>query len=235
MRAVILAGGQGSRLKPFTVVIPKPLVPIGEMPILELLIRQLKAQGFKRLTLSVGYLASLIEAYCGDGSRWDIPIDYLHETDPLGTAGFLGLLDDLDDDRVLVVNGDTMTDLDMGVVYREHDVHDAATICTNVRSITVGFGVVHTDRQGRMEGYEEKPELQYEVSIGVNVISAWAIERFVERSTHLDMPDLLRAIRRDSATVRVRRTDAFWLDMGRMADLETAVEIFADDPSRFLP
>ena len=125
MRAVILAGGQGSRLKPFTVVIPKPLVPIGEMPILELLIRQLKAQGFERMTLSVGYLASLIEAYCGDGSRWDIRIDYLHETEPLGTAGFLGLLDDLDDDRVLVVNGDTMTDLDMGAVYREHDVRDA--------------------------------------------------------------------------------------------------------------
>jgi NDP-mannose synthase len=235
MRAVILAGGQGTRLKPFTVVIPKPLVPIGEMPILELLIRQLKAQGFERVTLSVGYLASLIEAYCGDGSRWDIPIDYLHETDPLGTAGFLGLLDDLEEDRVLVVNGDTLTDLDMGAVYREHDVHDAATICTNMRSITLGFGVVHTDREGRMEGYEEKPELRYEVSMGVNVVSAWAIERFVERSTHLDMPDLLRTIRRDSATVRVRRTDAYWLDMGRIADLETAVEVFEHDPSRFLP
>lgn len=235
MRAVILAGGQGRRLKPFTVVIPKPLVPIGEMPILELLIRQLKAQGFKRVTLSVGYLASLIEAYCGDGSRWDIPIDYLHETDPLGTAGFLGLLDDLDDDRVLVVNGDTMTDLDMGAVYREHDVHDAATICTNVRSVTVGFGVVHTDREGRMEGYEEKPELRYEVSMGVNVVSAWAIERFVERGRHLDMPDLLRLIQGKAEAVRVRPTDAYWLDMGRMADLETAVEDFAREPGRFLP
>lgn len=235
MRAVILAGGQGSRLKPFTVVIPKPLVPIGEMPILELLIRQLKAQGFDRVTLSVGYLASLIEAYCGNGSRWDIRIDYLHETDPLGTAGFLGLLHDLDEDRVLLVNGDTMTDLDMGAVYREHDVQDAATICTNVRSVTVGFGVVHIDPEGRMEGYEEKPELRYEVSMGVNVLSAWAIGRFVEGSTHLDMPDLLRAISRESETVRVRRTDAYWLDMGRMADLEAAIEIFERDPSRFLP
>jgi NDP-mannose synthase len=235
MRAVILAGGQGTRLKPLTVVIPKPLVPIGDMPILELLIRQLKARGFERLTLSVGYLASLIEAYCGDGSRWNIRIDYLHETVPLGTAGFLSLLDDLDDDRVLVVNGDTLTDLDMGAVYREHDVHDAATICTNVRTVNVGFGVVHTDREGRMEGYEEKPELRYEVSMGVNVVSAWAIERFVQRSVHLDMPDLLRTIRRDSATVRVRRTDAYWLDMGRMADLETAVEVFERDRRRFLP
>ena len=86
-----------------------------------------------------------------------------------------------------------------------------------------------------MEGYEEKPELRYEVSMGVNVLSAWAIERFVERSTHLDMPDLLRAIRRESATVRVRRTDAYWLDMGRMADLEAAIEVFERDPARFLP
>lgn len=235
MRAVILAGGQGSRLKPFTVVIPKPLVPIGEMPILELLIRQLQAQGFQRLTLSVGYLASLIEAYCGDGSRWGVSIDYLHEAEPLGTAGFLGLIDDLAEDRVLVVNGDTMTDLDMGAVYREHEIRDAATICTNVRTVDVGFGVVHTDHDGRMEGYEEKPELRYEVSMGVNVLSAWAIERFVEGSTHLDLPELLRAMSRASATVRVRRTDAYWLDIGRMPDLEAAVEVFARDPSRFLP
>ena len=123
----------------------------------------------------------------------------------------------------------------MGAVYLEHDVRDAATICTNIRTVTVGFGVVHTDHEGRMEGYEEKPEFRYEVSMGVNVISAWAIERFLERSAQLDMPDLLRAMRRASATVRVRRTDAFWLDMGRMADLEAAVEVFARDRSRFLP
>jgi NDP-sugar pyrophosphorylase family protein len=235
MRALILAGGQGTRLQPFTVVIPKPLVPIGDMPILELLIRQLKAQGFERLTLSVGYLASLIEAYCGDGSRWQIPIDYLHEADPLGTAGFLGLLDDLDGDRVLVVNGDTLTDLDMGQVYREHDVRDAVTICTNVRTLTVGFGFVYADGSGALERYDEKPELRYEVSMGVNVVSAWAIDRFVGQPTYLDMPDLLRAIHGESATVRVRRTDAYWLDMGRMADLEAAVEVFERDRERFLP
>src|SRR5919106_1445734 len=159
MRALILAGGQGARLQPFTIIIPKPLVPIGDMPILELLIRQLKAQGFERVTLSVGYLASLIEAYCGDGSRWDIPVDYLHEADPLGTAGLLGLLDDLDDDRVLVVNGDTLTDLDMATVYLDHDVGDAVTVCTNVRTVSIGFGVVQTDGEGRLAAYDEKPVL----------------------------------------------------------------------------
>ena len=159
----------------------------------------------------------------------------MHEAEPLGTAGFLGLVDDLTEDRMLVVNGDTMTDLDMGVVYREHDPDDAATICTSLRTVAVGFGVVHTDGDGQMQTYEEKPLLQYEVSMGVNVLSAWTIARFVERGMHLDMPDLLRLIHRDGETVRVRRTQAYWLDMGSAADLETAVEDFAREPGRFLP
>jgi NDP-sugar pyrophosphorylase family protein len=235
MRAVILAGGRGSRLTPFTVVIPKPLVPIGEMPILEILIRQLKAQGFDWITLSVGYLSSLIEAYCGDGSRWDIRLDYVREADPLGTAGFLGLIDDLSEDRLLVVNGDTLTDLDMGQVYREHDPSDAATICSNRRTSTVEFGVLDVDDSGRLRSYTEKPSMHYDVSMGVNVLSAWAIKTFVEQSIALDMPDLLRRIQETDGIVRVRHTDAYWLDMGRMPDLDTAVEVFSADPGRFLP
>jgi NDP-mannose synthase len=235
MRAVILAGGRGSRLKPFTVVIPKPLVPIGDMPVLEILIRQLKAQGFDWITLSVGYLSTLIEAYCGDGSRWEVRLDYVREEEPLGTAGFLGLLDDLTDDRLLVVNGDTLTDLDMGQVYREHDSADAATICANRRSTTVEFGVLETDDAGRLHSYTEKPTLSYEVSMGVNVLSASTIDAFVEPRVSLEMPDLLRRIQDADGIVRVRRTDAYWLDLGRMSDLEIAVETFAADPSRFLP
>jgi NDP-sugar pyrophosphorylase family protein len=234
MRAVILAGGEGSRLKPFTVVIPKPLVPIGEMPILELLIRQLKAQGFDWITLSVGYLSTLIEAYCGDGSRWDVRLDYVREVEPLGTAGFLGLLDDVTEDRLLVVNGDTLTDLDMGRMYREHDVGDGATICANRRSTTVEFGVLDVDASGRLRSYVEKPTVTYEVSMGVNVVSAWAIDAYVEPYVPLQMPELLRRIQAEGI-VRVRTTDAYWLDMGRMTDLETAIEAFAADPSRFLP
>src|SRR6478752_2288751 len=175
MRALILAGGRGSRLKPYTVVIPKPLVPIGEMPILELLIRQLKAQGFDWITLSVGYLSTLIEAYCGDGSQWGVRLDYVRETEPLGTAGSLGLVEDLEEDRLLVVNGDTLTDLDMGRVYREHDPGDGATICSNRRSVAVEFGVLEADDAGRLKTYTEKPSLTYEVSMGVNVVSARAI------------------------------------------------------------
>ena len=235
MRAVILAGGRGSRLTPYTTVIPKPLVPIGEIPILELLIRQLKAQGFERITLSVGYLSSLIEAYCGDGSRWEIPLDYVREAEPLGTAGFLGLLDDLEGDRLLVVNGDTLTDLDMGRAYRDHDVSDGATICSSRRSMSIEFGVLQTDDSGRLVSYTEKPEVAYDVSMGVNILSTWAIEAYVTSGVHLDMPDLLRQIQNGGGVVRVNGTNAYWLDMGRVSDLEAALETFAADPARFLP
>jgi NDP-sugar pyrophosphorylase family protein len=235
MRAVILAGGRGSRLTPYTTVIPKPLVPIGEIPILELLIRQLKSQKFDRITLSVGYLSSLIEAYCGDGSRWEIALDYLRESEPLGTAGFLGMLEDVDDDRVLVVNGDTFTDLDMGSVYRGHDPADGATICCSRRSLSIEFGVLETDETQRLTAYREKPEVAYDVSIGVNVLSAWAIEEHVQRGVRLDMPDLLRRVQDGGGVVRVHATDAYWLDLGRVSDLEAALEVFDADPSRFLP
>jgi NDP-sugar pyrophosphorylase family protein len=235
MRAVILAGGRGSRLTPYTAVIPKPLVPIGEIPILELLIRQLEAQGFQRITLSVGYLSSLIEAYCGDGSRWGIALDYLREAEPLGTAGFLGLLDDLEEDRLLVVNGDTLTDLDMGRAYRDHDPSDGATICSSRRSLSIEFGVLETDESGRLVSYSEKPEVTYDVSMGVNILSAWAIKAHVTPEARLDMPELLGRIQHGGGVVRVHGTDAYWLDMGRVSDLESALETFAADPARFLP
>lgn len=234
MRAFVLAGGRGSRLHPFTTVIPKPLVPVGEMPIIEILLRQLMRHGFDRVTISVGYLAALIESYCGDGSRWGLHIDYVREDEPLGTAGALSLLADLDEDRILVTNGDILTDLDFGDVARAHDPADAATICGNWRTMTVDFGVLQTDSEGRLCAYDEKPTLTYDVSMGVNVLSTWAVWEYVEAGQRLDMPDLMCHLMADGHAVRVRNTDAYWLDMGRMADLETATDVFGAHPERFL-
>jgi NDP-sugar pyrophosphorylase family protein len=235
MRAVILAGGKGSRLRPLTVTIPKPLVPIGDLPILEILIRQLKHRGFDRITLSVGHLASLIRAFCGHGEPWGLPIDYLYEDRPLGTIGCLGLLDDLAEDRVLVANGDTLTDLDWREVYAAHDPRDAVTVCANRRTVEIDFGVLETEGDGYLAAYTEKPVLSYQVSMGVNVISAWAIARYIARGERLDAPDLVHRLTAAGEKVRVRSTEAYWLDLGRMKDLETGVAAFAADPRRFLP
>lgn len=235
MQAVVLAGGEGRRLRPFTWVIPKPLVPVDDMPILEILLRQLARHGFSQVTLAVGYLAALIRAYCGDGVQFGLTIDYLTEDAPLGTAGFLGQLPGGDADRILVVNGDTLTDLDFGAFYRAHDTADAASICAYERTIEIDFGVLHFDVERHLVHYEEKPVLTHHVSMGVNVLSRWAVERYVRPGEHLDMPDLLCRMTEDKATVRVVSPDIFWLDLGRPADLERANEVFSAERARFLP
>ena len=236
MRALILAGGKGSRLRPFTFTIPKPLVPIGEMPVLEILIRQLKGQGFERITISVGHLAGLIRAFCGDGSQWGIPIDYVYEDRPLGTIGCLALLEDLRGaDRMLVINGDTLTDMSLAEAYAAHDGADAITICANRRSVGIDFGVLETDGAGYLSTYTEKPTLHYRVSMGVNVVSAWAVGAYISRGEPLDLPGLVEKLLAAGQRVRVREVEAYWLDLGRMQDLEEGERVFRANPQRFLP
>lgn len=234
MHAVILAGGKGTRLKPFTLAIPKPLVPIGEIPIIELLIRQLQAHGFDRITISVGHMAALIRTFCGDGSQWGIPIDYAVEDEPLGTVGGLGIIEGFDDDRVLVVNGDTLTDLDFASVYQLHDPADAATICANRRAVDIEFGVLETDDSGYLASYREKPRLSYLVSMGCNILSVDAIERHLKPRRQIDMPELLAQLEDAGEGVKVVAPDAFWLDLGRLDDLEEGSRLFSERPERFL-
>jgi len=235
MRAVVLAGGLGNRLKPLTIVIPKPLVPVGQYSIIEILARQLAAQGFDRITISVGHLASLVEAFCGNGERWGITIDYLREDEPLGTAGCLSLLDDLQDDRVLVLNGDILTNADFARAFAIHDPADGATIFANERSVPVEFGVLESSDAGYLTAYIEKPQLAYRVSMGIYVISSSIIGEFVPPGMRLDMPDLMRALMKAGRNVRIIPNDDYWLDLGRMEDLSTATERFNAEPGLFLP
>lgn len=234
MHAVVLAGGQGSRLRPFTFAVPKPLVPIGEMPIIELLIRQLSAQGFDRVTISVGHLAGLIQAFCGDGSNWGIPIDYVYEDEPLGTVGSLALIDSFDGDRVLVVNGDTLTDMDFADAYRSHAVKDGATICANVRTVDIDFGVLSMNGGDYLASYTEKPQLSYTVSMGTNVLSVTDIENLLVEGERLDMPQYIERLQAAGRPVRVHAPDAYWLDLGRLSDLETGTKMFTEHPERFI-
>ena len=235
MRAVVLAGGLGNRLKPLTIVIPKPLVPVGQYSIIEILARQLAAQGFDRITISVGHLASLIETFCGDGERWNIRIDYVREHEPLGTAGCLSLIDDLDEDRVMVLNGDILTNADFAAAFKAHSADDGATIFANERTVPVEFGVLESDDDGYLAAYIEKPTLSYRVSMGIYVVSTSVIPEFVRPGVRLDMPDLMKALMNSGRQVRIIPNDAYWLDLGRMDDLSAATERFNADPSMFLP
>jgi NDP-sugar pyrophosphorylase family protein len=205
------------------------------MPIIEILIRQLAAQTFDRVTVSVGHLAQLIRAVCGDGSQWGVTIDYVQEERPMGTAGCLSLVMDLSDEPILVVNGDTLTDLDFGEAVRSHTEKAGISICTNRREVAIDFGVLEVQENGLLKGYKEKPTLDYLVSMGVYVLSPWVITDHIPVGKRLDMPDLVRTLMAVGHPVRTHNADAYWLDLGRIDDLERGDSIFRAERSRFLP
>ncbi|MBN2839415.1 MAG: NTP transferase domain-containing protein [Coriobacteriia bacterium] len=233
-RAVILAGGKGTRLAPYTTVFPKPLMPLADTPILEIVLRQLAARGFSRATLAVGHLAELMEAFFGDGSKFGIAVDYSREEQPLGTAGPLALIPDLAE-PFLVMNGDVLTTLDYGALLAEHAASGAmASVATKKRSTRIDFGIVEADSSGDITGYIEKPEHEYRVSMGVYAFSPQVVSH-IERGERLDFPDLiLRLLARDER-VRAVPFDGYWLDIGRHDDFARAQEEFQARRAEFLP
>lgn len=236
-QAVILAGGLGMRLRPYTTVLPKPLMPIGDRPVLDIIIRQLHAHGFDRVRIVTGHLAELIEAFFRDGSSYRIPITYFREHEPLGTVGALALLDDMPDD-FLVMNGDVLTDIDYAALLERHRGNDAAaTIATTQRTVQISLGVMHTDDpedRTRLTGYSEKPELSHAVSMGVYCFSRRAIEH-IQPGSRLDFPDLVLRLIAAGETVRAWRSDDYWLDIGRHDDYEQAQDEFERMRHRLIP
>lgn len=232
-RAVILAGGKGTRLRPYTVVLPKPLMPIGEYPILEVIIRQLVLAGFNHITLAVNHQAEIIKAFFQNGERWGIRIDYSLEDQPLGTMGPLRLIKDLPD-HFLVMNGDILTDLDYAQFYDSHASEDRIfTISAMSREHRIDYGVLESNELGLLCGFREKPSVSYEVSMGVYMVSARALQRIpIGLSYGFDnlMLDLLEA--RTPATVQP--FSGYWLDIGRPDDYAQAIDEFESMKSRFL-
>lgn len=226
-RAVILAGGMGTRLRPYTTVLPKPLMPVGDRPILDLVLRQLRHRGFDRATISTGYLAELIEAFFGDGTKVGLAVDYVREDEPLGTAGALALLGDVDED-LLVMNGDVLTDLDFGALLDRHVADDAAlTIATKERDVQVSLGVLQFEDgadEARVTGYVEKPRYQFEASMGVYCFAPRVL-RHIRAGERLDFPDLVLRLIEAGEVVRAWRCPDFWLDIGRHDDYEQAQEV----------
>ncbi len=233
MRAVILAGGKGTRLAPYTTVLPKPLMPIGDMPILEIVIRQLEKHGFNDLTLAVGYLAELLMAYCGDGSKFNVKLNYSREEQPLGTAGPIALVPDLND-TFLVMNGDLLTTIDYGAMLKYHKQRGAlATVACYQRDVKIDLGVIEVDADNWVTNYIEKPTYHYSVSMGIYVFEPQVLN-YLEKNQRLDLPELVLKLMKDNKKVNVFNFDGYWLDIGRHDDYERAIEEFAQHREKFL-
>jgi NDP-sugar pyrophosphorylase family protein len=232
-RAVILAGGKGTRLRPYTVVLPKPLMPIGDYPILEVVIRQLVKHGFDHITIAVNHQAELIKAFFGDGSRWQVLIDYSMEEQPLGTMGALRLLDDLPAD-FLVMNGDILTDLNYADFFDEHALQKRLfTISSHRREQHIDYGVLEISNDGKLQGFHEKPTTSYQVSMGIYMVSRNVLSYLPDGKPY-GFDNLMLELLKAKQTVNVRSFDGYWLDIGRADDYVRAIEEFERLKSRFI-
>ena len=232
--AVILAGGKGVRLKPFTMVIPKPLLPIGDLPIIEVVIRQIAAAGIKRVAMMLGYMAQLFIATFGDGSRWGVNIEYYIEEEPLGTAGSLKMLE-RPEKYLLVMNGDVLTTLDYRSIVEYHRARNASgTIAVTQRKAHIDYGVILKTKKGFLHEYREKPVLEYDVSMGINVVSSECLS-VIPPENKFDIPQLMTALKSAGKRVACYQTDCYWQDIGRFEDYEQASSDFVNDPKLFLP
>jgi len=234
VQAIILAGGKGSRLRPYTTILPKPLMPLGDLPIAEVIICQLRNAGIKNIVISTGHLAELIEAYFGNGKKFGVHIRYVREDKPLGTAGALKLVRNVEDD-FLVINGDVLTDLNFSELVKSHKKKKSmATIAIKERRVKTDFGVILSNESGELEDYIEKPEHKSFVSIGVNILNK-KCKKYIKNEELIGMPELMLKMRDSGETVHCFKTTSQWLDLGRMDDFESAQEVFAKHRKKFLP
>jgi NDP-sugar pyrophosphorylase family protein len=234
MKAVVLAGGKGARLVPYTRVIPKPLMPIGDMPILEVLLRQVKRAGVSEVILTVGHMAELLRAFFQDGERLALPVRYSYEDKPLGTAGPLRKISGLDE-AFLVMNGDVLTTLDFSKLIEFHRQSGSmVTVAVHPREVKVDLGVLHTNGNDRVIDYIEKPTYRFEVSMGVYVFEPAVLE-YIPEDEYFDFPSLILKLIAADQVVNVYHFDGYWMDLGRPDDYEQAVVDFEQMKAQFLP
>lgn len=233
MQAVILAGGRGIRLKPYTTVFPKPLMPIGDIPILEVVIRQLKYYGFKDVIMATGYLQELIQAFFNNGKKWGVNISYSHEDKPLGTVAPLKLIQNLQDD-FLVMNGDVLTTIDFGKFFQYHkNKNGICTIAAYNYPTKISLGVLESNENDELSSYTEKPTVTHDVSMGIYAFRKEVLE-YIPKNVYYDFPQLIGDLLNDQKKVMCYRFDDRWLDIGLPGDYENAVEEFNSNKSSFL-
>ena len=222
-RVVILAGGLGSRLLPYRTIVPKPLLPVGDRSVLELMLGQLAKHGFNEVTLAVGGLAGLIRALLGDGSRQGVQLRYVEEHEPHGTAGVLGALDLAK--PFLLMNGNVLTTLDYRALWDAHRASgNAVTIATHRREVTTDYGVLllgEDPNAPSVLGYVEKPAATYDVSMGVYAMQP-EVRRYIAPNEVLGLPELINRLVADGLPVGAFPYQGLWLDMRRREDFELA-------------
>jgi NDP-mannose synthase len=234
-QAVIMAGGKGTRLHPYSAVFPKPLMPLGDMPILELLLRQMKAGGVQEVIIAVNHLRHLIEAYFGDGSALGLSLRYSNEDRPLGTAGALGNMLDLLDETFYLANGDLLTTMDLRRMAFSHISEQAdASVGIFERENKIDFGLIEFDAQNQLSVYREKPTSKYYVSMGVYILQREAVRPHVSSVDYMDMPNLLLRIKAGNGKVVCFRDQCIWLDIGRPDDFALAQQMFERERETFL-
>lgn len=222
MKCVILAGGRGTRLQPYSLVIPKPLVPVGDMPVIELIIRGLRRFGLHEFIVTTGYLGDLIKAVCGDGSRWGVHIQYSDEPEPLGTIAPLNLIRHELTETFVVVNGDTITDIDLHELMKFHHQHAGiATIAATHRATQIELGVLKVNEASGLVGFHEKPCHEYIASMGLYVFEPDVL-MFIPECGVFGFDDLVRAFMEAEAPVYVYSHTGYWLDIGILSDLQRA-------------
>jgi NDP-sugar pyrophosphorylase family protein len=228
---VILAGGKGARLRPLTYTIPKPLLPIGEKPILEEIIERLRAQGIREITIAVGYRAELIETYFRDGSHLGVEVTYVRETQPLGTAGPIALVADTmvlpRDEPILAMNGDLLTDIDFNALADAHRrAGNELTVVTREFRLQHPYGVIQIE-DARITGIVEKPAVTDTISAGVYALQPATLE-LIPRDRFFDVPDLVNALLAEGRPVGAWPHDGEWLAIDRIDQLEDAARMLAE-------
>lgn len=224
MQAVILAGGKGIRLRPYTTVLPKPMMPIGEKPILEVIINKLAEIGVKKIIISVGYLANIIQAYFGNGKRLNVEIEYFVETEPLGTVGCLPLIKNLEDEFI-VTNGDILTNLNYVELIEHHrQSGKKVTICAYKKVVPISLGVLEL-KDGILKDYIEKPTYNFNVSMGIYVINREIVKN-IPPNHYFDFPALIKKLISLSEPINVYKFEGEWYDIGREEDYKAVLEKF---------
>jgi NDP-sugar pyrophosphorylase family protein len=234
MQAIILAGGKGRRLLPYTTVLPKPLMPIGDYPIIEVILRQLKRDGFQKVNLCTGYLHDLIHAYLTSNHTHGLDVTYTHEEIPLGTIGPLRLIDNLDD-TFLVMNGDILTNINFRDLFLKHKEQGAiATVATYRREVHIEFGVLEQNQEHRITEFREKPTYSFDVNMGIYIFSRRILD-YIPPGVPFGFDHLIQTLTTQHEAVYAYPHSGYWLDIGKPDDYSRSIETFEQHKDIFLP